>query len=388
MSHLRTIPTEVVYVTDVSDLPAPSAGVYTLAADTTYIFCNEVDLTGDRIVCSENTVLRGWSSENCRVKSTGLTGTALITSVYSLPILNLTIEADVALDLNAADPNYAIDWNGVNFTSCATVGTIANYGNVIFVNCALLSSANLTFDGTIGTVGIDGTLLSGIAGQTTISIPATATITRRFRIIYSAIVAFGGATALDVSASATIPVESYILDTVNFSGGATYISGVQHSDNKALFTNCKGISNSASTGMMTMSGNSTNTTITTIGTPVKIAGTTALDSSVTQRFDMPTDNRLTYTGAITRQFRTTAVLTISSGGNNKELGTTFALNGTVITTSKMTVTSDGAGRAENAVIQTVVTLEENDYLELFVQNDDSTNNITVSDFNMIVEALN
>ena len=388
MSYFKIIPSEVVYVNDASDLPTPSAGVHTLEDGTTYIVTKEVDLAGDRIVCGQDTVIRGWSSENCRLKSTGLTGTALITSVYSLPLFNITFEADVALDLDAADPNYALDWNGVNFNSCATVGTIANYSNVIFVNCALLSSANLTFDGTIGTVGIDGTLLSGIAGQTTITIPATATITRRFRIIYSAIVAFGGATALDVNASATVPVEGYILDTVNFAGGATYISGVQHDDNKALFVNCKGISNSTSTALMTMSGNSTVTTISVISTPVKVAGTTTLDSSVTQRFTMPTDNRLTYTGSITRLFRATAVLTISSGGNSKALGTTFHLNGTVISESKSTVTSDGAGKAENTFVQAVVSMDENDYLELFVQNDSATNNITVSDFNWIIEALN
>jgi len=40
----------------------------------------------------------GGSSENCRIKSTGLV-TALITSVYSLPIRNVTIEAALALDL-------------------------------------------------------------------------------------------------------------------------------------------------------------------------------------------------------------------------------------------------------------------------------------------------
>ena len=91
---------EFVYVSTKSDLPTPSAGVITLLSGYTYFFTTEVDLTGDRLVCGVNTTILGASSENCRIKSTGLVGTALITSNYSLPIRSITIEADVALNLN------------------------------------------------------------------------------------------------------------------------------------------------------------------------------------------------------------------------------------------------------------------------------------------------
>lgn len=378
---------EVVFVNSASDFGTPSSGVYTLEANRTYIVCAEVDLAGDRLVGSANTVIRGWSSENSRIKSTGLGSTALITSVYSLPMLNLTIEADVALDLVATDANQALDWNGVNFTDCATVGTIEDYNNVIWVNCALIDSAGLTFDGSIGTIGMDGCLLSGIAGETTIILPSTLTITRRFRIIYSAVVTPSTATSINVNSSATIPVEGYILDTVNFAGSGTHLAGVAYTDNKALFRNNVGVGNSASIGLMTMSGNATATTVAATNTEYKAAGTTTLDSTVSQKFTMPADNRLTYGGAIQRAFRATAVLSLTSNSNN-QVGSYFAKNGSVIATSETYTTTDGAGRRENVLVQTIVALDQDDYLEVWVENATATQDITVTDMSVIVEALN
>ena len=375
-----------VFVNEPADFGVASGGVYTLEDNATYIIETEVDLAGDRLVSGQNTTIRGWSSENCRLKSTGLTGTALITSVYTLPMLNLTIEADVALDLDG-DSTQALDWNGVNFSDCATIGTIANYNNVIWVNCGVLNSANLTFDGTISTVGFDGCIFVGIAGQSTIILPATYNSTRRFRMIYSAVVSFGGATGIDASASATIPVESFIFDTVAFSGGATYISGIAQDDNRSLWVNNTGIINTATTGVMTMQGNTTATTVGAVNVEYVAAGTTTLDTTVSQKFSMPQSMRLQYDGAISRQFRCTAMLTLTSG-NNVQVGVYFGKNGTPITNSEMYATTDGNGRFENMAVQTVVELTQGDYMEVFVENATNTGDITVDDANIVIEALN
>ena len=376
----------VTFVDAPEDFGTPAGGVYTLEANHTYWITNTVDLAGARLVCGQNTTIRGFSSENCRIKSTGLVGTALITSVYTLPMLNLTIEADVALDLQA-DADQALDWNGVNFTDCATVGTIADFSNVIWVNCGVLNSANLTFDGTIGTVGFDGCIFVGLAGQSTIILPATLNCTRRFRIIYSAVISFGGATGINADASATIPVESFIFDTVSFSGGATYISGIARDDDRSLWVHNTGINNTATTGVMTMQGNATATTVSAVDTDYVAAGTTILDSTVTQKFSMPQSNRLTYDGAINRQFRCTAMLTLTAGNNN-QIGVYWGKNGTPIANSEMYATMDGNGRRENMAIQAIVELADGDYMEVFVKNTTGATDITLNDLNAVIEALN
>lgn len=379
-------PSTLVWVNAAGDFPAAVNGVRTLADNATYFVTGEVDLLGDRLVGGQNTTILGGSSENCRLKSTGLSGTAIITSEWSLPMRGLTIEADVALALDAdGNANQALDWFGVNFTGCATVGTVANYSNFIATDCAWLNSQGMTFDGSIGTVGFNQCLFDNRASGTSLILPATLTITRRFRATYSAFVSLSGETGINVNSSATIPVEGYILDTCNFSGGGTYTAGVGNTDNKALWVNNRGVKNSAEVGFMTMVANATATTIGDIGVAVKAAGTTTFEA-VSQKFSH-TDNRLTYTGAITRDFRVIATATCSSG-NGHQIGLYIAKNGTVLGNSEQYITANASGRAEGGSVQCIVELATTDYLEFWVENATAATNITVSELSVIAEAIN
>lgn len=389
--ELRVPGTELIFVSDLSDLPAAIGGVITLAGDTTYFFTKTVDLAGARLVAGQNTTILGTSSENARIKSTGLVASALISSAWSTPMRNITIEADVALDLDASgNPDQALDWFGVNFTNCATVGTIANYGNVIWTDCALLSSANLTFDGTINTVGINSSLMTGIAGQTTIIVPATATIARRFRIIYSAISTPATGTGIDFSASATVPNEGYILDSCNFSGSGTALAGLTSASDKALFVNNVGITNTAANGQMYMQGNATATTVAAINTYYKVDGTTTAGPD-NSKFTH-TSNRMTYSGAIQRRVLVIATISFTAGANDVcRFGFYSSVGAAVRTGSAMTATASIplglSGRAESVTIQDVLTMANGDYLEVHAMNTTATANITVTDMNVTITQL-
>lgn len=377
----------MIFVNAKSDFPTAVSGVITLAANVTYFITTTVDLTGDRLVGSQNTTIIGGSSENCFLISTGLdANTALISSSWSLPMRSLSITHGKALNLDATgNANQAIDWFGVNFTNCATVGLVKSYSNFIMTDCALLSSANMTFDGTMGTVGFDQCLFSGIAGQTILNFPSTLTITRRIRVIYSSFVAFGGATALNVSTSAVIPVESYILITVNFSGGATYIAGVQHDDNKSLFQNCKGISNTSEVGQMYFINNATQNAIATQAVFEKIEGTTTA-SAQNEKFSH-TNNRLTYTGGITREFVITASCSAQAVQTNATTITVrIAKNGVTIAESESQATTSATGRNENFYCQALVELAQNDFIELFIANQTNANSLLVTELNVLTRS--
>lgn len=101
---------------------------------------------------------------------------------------------------------------------------------------------------------------------------------------------------MNVSTSATISNEGYILDTINFAGGGTYITGVQFDDNKSLFVNCKPISNSGNIAQYYMTANATTTTVGAIDTFYKVAGTTSSGTYV-EKFTL-TNNRATYSGSL------------------------------------------------------------------------------------------
>lgn len=379
----------MIFVNSKSDFPAAVSGVITLAANVTYFITTTVDLTGDRLVGSQNTTIIGGSSENCFLISTGLSSsTALLSSAWSIPMRNISITHGTALNLDATgNANQAIDWFGVNFTNCASVGLIKSYNNFIMTDCALLSSANMTFDGTISTVGFDQCLFTGIAGQTTLNFPSTLTISRRIRVIYSSFVAFGGATAIfvDPTVTFTAGAESYILITCNFSGGATYAGGLDYTSNFTLFQNCKGITNTASIGLMYFSNNATPNTIATQGVFEKIEGTTTA-SATNQKFTH-TANRLTYTGGITKEFVITSSVSANSvTTNTANITVRIAKNGTTLVDSESQATTSSAGRNENFFCQTIVSLSTNDFIELFIANNTSALNLLATELNLIVRA--
>jgi hypothetical protein len=358
----------------------------TLSGNTTYFIADTIDLNGYRLICGENTAIIGGSSENCRLKSTGLVGTALITSIYSLPIRNITIEADVALDLQGDGANTALDWFGVNFTNCNIVGLIKDYSNFIMADSSFLNSGNLTFDGTIGTVGLGQCLFDCNASGTIFILPSTLTITRRFRAIYSSFIIGSGETGLNVDVSATIPTEGYILDTINFSGAGTYLTGLDHTSNDALFINCKGITNSAVNGQLYMQGNATATTVTLQNTFYKIAGTTTA-SADNSKFSH-SNNRLTCDAVISRKYLIQCYLSFTSGNNNVcEFGFYDSQLAAVRTPSKNKSTANASGRAENIGFACVLNMDSGDYLEIHCSNTSASTNITVDNMNFVITEI-
>lgn len=372
------------YVTELNDLPTPVSGVITLADDHSYFFIGTVDLLGNRMVGGSNTCILGPSSENAFITSTGLgAGVALFTSTRTTPIRHVTFQdVDTLFDIDGAGNTTALDWTGVNFVNIPNIGVLKNFSNFVYTKGAFLGAQGLVIDGTFGTASIADSLLQGLGSAGTIvKIPATAVVQRRFRIIYSSVVAFGSTVGIDVSVSATVPAQSYILDTINFSGGSTYLSGVGYLDNETLFVSCVGIPNSREVSQYYMHNNTTTTVVSTSATPVKVLGTTT-NAPVTTKFTN-TDNRATYTGSLTRTFHVIVNLSLSSG-NNQLIGCYVAKNGVELSESEMYASTDSNGALVNVTIQTLVELSTNDYIEIFVENDTTAQNILVDDLNVTI----
>lgn len=367
-----------------NDLPAAVGGVITLTANTTYYFTTVIDLLGDRLLAQANTVIVGGSSENSRIKSTGLAA-ALITSNYSLPIRFISLEASLALNLDASgNPSQAIDWLGVNFVNCAVIGQVKSYTNFIMTDSAFLSSANLTFDGSIDTIAFDQCLFTGLAGSTIFNLPISLTINRRFRIIYSSFVV--PATGTGITFNASVPDESYILDTVNFSGSGTYLLGITSGNdaaNKALFTKVKGtnIDNTAINGQLYMVNNALATTISNTTDFFKGAGTTT-PSPANSRYNH-SNNRLTCAATIQRKYLIQATLSFQAGNNNVCVFSFYdSTLGTVREPAKTSATANTSGRAENVHLFCIVNHKSGGYIELHVRNTSGAVNVTVVDLNM------
>lgn len=384
----------MVMVSSPDDLPAPVAGVIQLADNVTYFFTGNIDLAGDRLVCGQNTTLIGGSSENCRLKSTGLVGTALISSAYSLPMRNFAIEADIALNLDASGSpaGQALDWYGVNFVDCNTVGTIKGFTNFVMTDSAFLNSAGMTFDGTIGTIAFTQCLFDVRPGSTGIIIPATLTIARRFRIIYSSIVCLAGETGISFSNLASVPAESYILDTVNFSGGGTYTTGLAFNDNKVKWQNCVGVENSVATINMVINNNAIPTVVLSTVDTYVVQGVSFIGPNF-QRFSHDAaNNAVEYVSTIPRRCKVQCQFALTANNNNiigfyiavVRAGNPINPNVDVVPESETYVTASGT-RPDSSFVQAIVDLNFGDKVYVALENKTSATNVTVSFLNLIAE---
>ena len=270
--------------------------------------------------------------------------------------------------------------------NCNAVGLIKSYSNVIWSDCALLTSAELTFDGTIGTIGFSQTIFVGRTGQTILLFPASLTITRRIRFNSSPFVVLSGETGINLSTSATIPVEGFRIHFGDFSGGGTYLTGIDHTSNDSLFSNCTNITNTAVNGQLYMQGNATATTISVQNTFYKVAGTTTA-SADNSKFSH-SNNRLTCDAIISRKYLIQASLSFTSGNNNVcEFGFYDSQLSAIRTPSRTKSTANGSGRAENISFACVVTMTVNDYLEIHCNNTNATTNITVDQLNFTITQI-
>lgn len=373
----KTVP-----ITEAADFGPDTNGVIQLLDYTLYEIKDDIDLNGLRLVGGVNTAIVGSSSEIAFLRSTGLSSEYLLRSNHTITLRHLTITAQKAINLDGLGNTMALDWAYLNFTNCAEVGIIKDCDNFIYNTGAFLSSTGLVFDGTIGTIALNNSLFVGLSSGTIIKLPDTINVTRRFRITDSSIVSFATSVGIDVDVNATIPDERYILDNVNFTGGATYLQGIDDQSNKSLFKNCIGIQNTSVTGQMYMRNNTLATVITLQGVFFRVNGVTTAGDLNSKFSHLP--GRLTCEASIKRKYLIQAIISFTSG-NSRECRFGFFSSKTngILTASVSKSTTRSNGRSENVVITDIIEMEQGEYIEIFCSNDTDTANITVEEMNVV-----
>ena len=130
-------------------------------------------------------------------------------------------------------------------------------------------------------------------------------------------------------------------------------------------------------GQVHIQGNSTASTIGASGTAVKAAGTFTV--GIQSGFTGDTTGKIVYNNTETRVFAVHVTATISpASSNNQDLFIQIAKNGTVEAGSKIVRKVDAADTANCSTFFNV-SLAQNDYIELYVGNDSSTDNLVVSE---------
>jgi hypothetical protein len=128
------------------------------------------------------------------------------------------------------------------------------------------------------------------------------------------------------------------------------------------------------------------TTINTQNVFVKVAGTTTPDN-LTANFTQPTNNKLTYTGTATRKFFVSAALAFH-GDATDEYKFAIYLNGdTLVGSSAISVTGKGTNDLAHVASQCLVDLSINEFIEVWVTNTSTANDVTVDWMNVSIMAL-
>lgn len=371
------------------DFPTPTNGVITLEDNVTYLIVTDVDLQGDRIECGQNNVITGWSSENCSLTSTGLNPLfPLVYSEYTVVIKFITLkDVGTCFEIEGSGNMTALDWMAMNVVNVNNIGRFIMVNNLILTNCAFFNANNMVLEDSFDSFVMSTCLMSSTTSGTLISTLPTTVCNRRIRIQDSAIILIGNSNGFNLDPATSIADEAYILNTVNFTniGSGNTLVGTDYTSNKAEFSGCTGIINSAKFANYYALNNTTVTPIPGANIPVK-ANVVTFSNPISQKFTF-TDNRATYTGGVRGFFKALTTLSLTANSNNDQISIYIAKNGSIINQSKITTTSDRNNRLQNVVAFTPVELDPNDYIEVWVENNSDGSNIRITSCNVMIETL-
>ena len=94
-----------------------------------------------------------------------------------------------------------------------------------------------------------------------------------------------------------------------------------------------------------------------------------------------TNGRLRYTGATTRVFHVACTISVGPVVNNDQFVFGIARNGTVLSTSKVIQKTNNSGEIMSTALHVMVTLAQNEYLELYVGNMTAGRNVEIYSLN-------
>lgn len=377
----EAVSTKTVIVNQISDFPAAVGGVIPLAADTDYLITNDLT-TADRFTMEDSSQIRAagtviitlaytgtgamFTCQDCDIRFRNITFTATTGSFFDVTSSSAAaigiVFADNVVFVGATGGN--VDARIFNIGSCGVILTVDGF-TATGTSADILSVSNSTWIQFAGT----GITLGSVVFQ-------TVQADNMFLTLSSGVTFMDGAAN---SANITATGEG-LLTTLRKTGAGSLIATIDADDDLWFFSGNSGDPNARDTirdGISSMQGNATETVIAIISTPVKVAGTFVVGRS--SGFTPDTTGRVTYDllNAVVIPISVTMTVQMATGGSDTVMAC-VAINGTVVPESCIStiVSSSGAG---NITLTWQEELTQNDFIEVFVQNDTDTTNIVVFD---------
>ena len=146
-------------------------------------------------------------------------------------------------------------------------------------------------------------------------------------------------------------------------------------------------------GNISFNGSAVATTMTTANTFVLVQNTAYIINSLALGFSLTagttqSSSRLTYNGTSACPVRVSCSCNVVVAGSNNQSGTTtLFLNGVAITNATAKSWMQTAGFSQNNAMTAMISMNPNDYVELFVANATANNNVTVTDCTIDAQSL-
>jgi hypothetical protein len=370
-------PSALIVISSKDDLPAPAAGVITLASNTKYLFAESVSLGTDRLVLGNNTVIAGVETILVTLSYDG-TGDLFTWTNATISIHDVAINCPNGRMFNATNSGQVLRFTDVVVVSCDKVGIFSGSASprFTFFTCVDVKTDGIDFgSSSIGNL-LYGPGLTNLNGGTMLKL-GTATFDS-FTVDAADMELAAGTTAISgLAGSGNINAGGIgaILNS-RFQGAGAILSGISVDDARWSSFGNDTLRDSRSDGLLSMQGNVTATTINTSGVFELVAGTWVVES--VSQFTGTTGGRLTYDAP--KDVRVPITLSCSVepvSGTNKTISIAVAINGVAIPNSKRTSKTD-AGNPVSITVPWQETLSQTDYVEAYVTNETDTTNILVS----------
>ena len=370
-----------IVVNEESDFPTQDATTITLETDTNY-----------SLGASFSTTKRFIVQQGCNFTANNLTAPVLTYTgsgvMFTSTDAAFTMDR-IRFDAPSASRGFActdttgntkgINLSGVFFLNIAEWGTFEAYQALIVDNCGVFAS---TGKGGITVIG-SGWFAFTVMGFAVISSSATCIAIDLGSSVHSffdadglVVIAPSGGIGIKGLASSANMVAGSLGRIVNntFIGGMTdYLSGLTEDDIRYKFDGDANISDTNPDLLMSLTGNSTATTVSG-GTPTLLAGTWNAVERASQ-FAGTTAGRGTFLGERTLAGPVDISVTVEpSSGNNKDISAYLAVDGSVVANSQTTTRVDNAN-PKTISIPWQIAFEAATFVEIYVSND--TDNVSV-----------
>lgn len=376
---------KTVIVNSLDDLPTPIGDVITLTDYIAYQIDGPIDLGICTIILGQSNIIFG-SNRLTDIISTSSTG-ALITGTNKSLVMD-------CIQLSAPNGSiFNMSGSGTQtvsiifsiFQNTKSFGVIGGFNFLIIRNNRIKNCtiSGISFSGNTTNAQLFDNRFDSNAGVSINFGSATfdsLVISRNHFTINTTQIGISG---LAASGNINIGGTGRLTDNTFRGTGGVYVTSISKAGIRWEFGFNSNLDNSEVVGNMSMVGNTVVTNIITTSIPVKVAGNT--NAGVLERF-LHTTGRLTYIGikTVTVQIIVSvtfkdAVATIQSFQFN------VAKNGIIIAeiTSKHNLTTSNFLQA--IILTGLIALSTNDYVELYVRNNSSSQDVTIDSMNFSVK---